>query len=169
MPSQPASRASAARRATRSSGDASIALLADVGGVQVGEHGDAEDLEAGAGAAGHRGAQGLGVVRVHGEEGGADRRRIARGALHRVLDVEQLHVEEDAFAGCRQLACEIEAAAHDELEADLVEGDGRPEPGHERARLLHRREVEGDDQAVARLNARQEEPPSSAVMGRAKR
>ena len=87
------------------------ALLAEVGGVQVGEHGDAEDLEAGAGAAGQRGAQGLGVVRVHGEERGAGRRRIAGGPLHRVLDVEQLHVEEDLFAGSRQLAREIEAAA----------------------------------------------------------
>src|SRR5204862_5114572 len=68
--------------------------------------------------------------------------------LHRVLDVEQLHVEEDLLAGPCQLAGEIEAARHDELEADLVDGDGGPQPRSERARPLDRGQIEGHDQPV---------------------
>ena len=112
------------------------ALLAQIGSVEVGEHGDAQDAEGRAGLAGHRGAQRLEVERMYGQERGADGGRIAGGALHRVLDVEQLHVQEHALAVAHQLAREIEAAAHGELEPDLVETDRVSELGDQRARLL---------------------------------
>ena len=47
-----------------------------------------------------------------------------------------------------QLARQIEAAGEQQLEPDLVEADRVAELGDEPLRLLDRRHVEGDDQAV---------------------
>src|SRR5690606_28566982 len=68
----------------------------------------------------------------------------------RVVDVEQLHVEEDVLvvvAG--QFAGEIEAAGEGELVANLVEGHGVAEIAHHRLGFLHRGHVEPDDEALA--------------------
>ena len=129
------------------------ALLAQIGGIEVGEDGDAQDLEVRAGLAGHRRAQRLEVVRVHGQERSAGFGGIAGRPLHGILDVEKLHVEEHAPLVARQLAREIETAAHGQLEADLVKPDRVAKRGDKSARLLDGWHIEGDDQPVARAHA----------------
>src|SRR5581483_12439965 len=125
------------------------ALLADVLGREAREHGHAQDLEARPGPACERGAHGAGVLRVDCEEGSACGSRAARRPLHRVVDVEELHVEEDALAAPCQLTRELKSPAHDELEADLVEGDGGAELFDQRPCRRHGRHIESHDQAVA--------------------
>ncbi len=103
-------------------------LLREVAGIEVGEHRDAQNLEARACLSGYGRTQGLAVHGVHREKGGAG----CGGGVHRprdrVLDVEQLHVEEDLLALAGQLARKVEAARQHQLETDLVEADGRAQP-----------------------------------------
>ena len=68
---------------------------------------------------------------------------------HRVVDVEQLHVEEDLDAVRGELAGEVEAAGEGQLVADLVEGDDAVEFAHHLLGLGARRHVEPDDQPLA--------------------
>ena len=131
------------------------ALLAQIARIEVGKHGDAEHLETGAGPARNCRAQRLAVLGVNGEERRSTRGGIADRTRHGVLDVEQLHVEEDAGTLSRQLTRELESARHHQLEADLVERHRRPQPRNERPRTLDRRYVERDDQPVARRDAGQ--------------
>ena len=72
----------------------------------------------------------------------------------RVVDVEQLHVEEDLRAAAGELAGEVEAAGEGELVADLVEGDDAVEVAHHRLGLAQRRHVEADDQPVSHACSR---------------
>ena len=97
----------------------------------------------------------LAVVAVHGEERGAGRGRAARRPLHRVADVEQLHVEEHLLALPGKLARQLEPPGHHQLEADLVEGRRRSETRDQCARVGNARHVERNDQAVSCAKVRQ--------------
>ncbi|MCY1249947.1 hypothetical protein D9M72_635300 [compost metagenome] len=68
---------------------------------------------------------------------------------HRVVDVEQFHVEEDLLAACRQIAGELEAAGKHQLVADLVEDHVVTKRGDDLFGLSDCRKVQADDQSVA--------------------
>ncbi len=67
---------------------------------------------------------------------------------YRVVDVEQLHVEEDLLALGGKLAGEFEPACEGQLVADLVERHCIAKFGDDLLGLGHRRHVEADDQPV---------------------
>ncbi len=70
-------------------------------------------------------------------------------ARDRVVDVEELHVEEDLAAiGC-EIPRQFEAAGKDQLVTDLEEAGFGPELADHRLRLGRGRHVEPDDQPVA--------------------
>ena len=71
--------------------------------------------------------------------------------LHGGLDVVHLEVEEDPLAPLAKLAHEREPGPDEELPADLVEGDEVAEPVDEPEGRVAAVEVEGDDQAIARV------------------
>src|SRR4029077_11162316 len=66
--------------------------------------------------------------------------------------------EKDAFAGVNQGGHIAKPAGISELIADLVERHRVAEPGHHGARVLDRRQIEGDDQALARLKRHRSVP-----------
>src|SRR5262245_46505870 len=68
-----------------------------------------------------------------------------------VADVVQLEVEEDALARAGEHAREVDPTRIGKLITDLVERDGFAEPCDQRLRLRNRRQVEGDDQPLVRI------------------
>ena len=103
-------------------------------------------------AAGDGSAHGL-RVGVHGQEGGAERRRRAHALRDRVADIVQLEVEKHLLAGRGEAGGERQTARIGELIADLVEADRIPEALDEPFGLRKGGKVEGDDEAVARGQA----------------
>jgi hypothetical protein len=73
---------------------------------------------------------------VHGEKSSAGFSRSTGCPLDRVLDVEQLHIEEHLLAFVNKLARQSETTVHDELKTDLVKGDSISELVHEGASVL---------------------------------
>jgi hypothetical protein len=90
---------------------------------------------------------------MHGEEASAELRHALHAFGHRVADVVQLQVEEDALARAHQLFGERQAAGISELIADLVDADGIAQPLHHRARGVDGGNIESQDQAVARIKS----------------
>ncbi|ENN89437.1 hypothetical protein RHSP_66376 [Rhizobium freirei PRF 81] len=68
---------------------------------------------------------------------------------HRVVDVEQLHVEEDLLAVGGKVACKLKAAGKGELIADLVVEDIVAERADHFFGLLKVWNIQSNDQAVA--------------------
>src|SRR5262249_17159775 len=94
-------------------------------------------------------------IGVDGGEVDAEPRETRDRAGHRRVNIEELHIEKDALPRRAQLLDQAEAAGKDELHADLVEGHFSAEGADDIARLGERGNVEGDDQAVARIARRQ--------------
>ena len=117
--------------------------------VVGGEHGHGENAQAGAASRGDRGLHGL-RIGVHGDEGRADAGDALHALFDGVADVVQLEVEEHLLAGADQRFRERHAAGEGELIADLVERDGIAEPLDEGSGRRNGRDIEGDDQPVAR-------------------
>ena len=65
-----------------------------------------------------------------------------------VVNVEELHVEEDLLAPSGKFAGEIEAACESQLVADLVEGNDAVQVLDHRLGLAKRRHVQPDDKPV---------------------
>ena len=116
--------------------------------VEAGQHGDGENAERpllGAGGFEDR------IVAVNGGERCPALRQLADGGADRLRHVEELEVDEDLLALVGQPVEELKiAACHEQLEANLVEGDRRAEPGDEVPRLVGAWDVEGEDQPVGR-------------------
>src|SRR6185436_9996164 len=86
---------------------------------------------------------------VHGEEGRAAAAEVGDRAPHRLGNVIELEVGEHLVAACGEPAQQLEiAVGGEQLQADLVEAHRIAQLLGERARLLRRGHVEGDDQAL---------------------
>src|SRR6185436_20815331 len=86
---------------------------------------------------------------VHGEEGRAAAAQVGDRAPHRLRNVVELEIGEHLVAARGEPAQQLEiAVGGKELEPDLVEAHRVAQLLGERARLLRRRHVEGDDQAL---------------------
>ena len=90
---------------------------------------------------------------MHRDEAHRPIAQAAHGAAHRLGDVVELEVEEELLAGAGQLVHQREVvAAHQQLEAELVEVHRIAERAHEPARVVGRGDVERCDQAFTRGN-----------------
>ena len=97
---------------------------------------------------------------MHGEEARAHARHAFDAARDRVADVVQLEIEEHLLAGADEFLREREPARKGELVADLVEHGGLAEPLDHRFRCGDGRQIERDDQALARINDHLSSRPS---------
>ena len=87
---------------------------------------------------------------MDGQESPAEARDLRRRPLDRVGDVMQLQIDEDLLARRSKPADERQSVAPVyELHADLVEGHGVADRGHEPFGRGGLRDIEGDDQPVA--------------------
>ena len=93
-------------------------------------------------------------IGVHGEEGRAQPGDALDALRDGVADVMQLHVEKNALAGAGKRLGHGEPAGESELIADLVEHDRIAESADHRLRLGDRRQIERNDQSLARLEHR---------------
>ena len=71
---------------------------------------------------------------------------------HRMADVVKFQIEKDALAGVNQGGHITKPAGISELIADLVERHRIAELCHHGLRRFDRRQIERDDQALARLH-----------------
>src|SRR5688572_8951231 len=86
---------------------------------------------------------------MHREERGAAAGEVAHRAAHGLRDVVELQVGKDLVSARGKPRDELEGAgAAEELEADLVEARGVAELLDQRARLLGRRHVQGNDEPL---------------------
>src|SRR6185437_5604498 len=126
----------------------------DVGIVHRGQHRDAKDDQLRAGGGPGRGAHAL-RVGMDGEHGGAGSRDRGGALFDRVVDIEQLEVEEHALSGRDQGFAERQSvAAIDELVADLEEVGGALERLDQPLGLCAGIHIEGDDQRSGHVSLR---------------
>ncbi|CCB67903.1 protein of unknown function [Hyphomicrobium sp. MC1] len=125
------------------------ALFFKVGLIEARQHRDGEQLQVRGATAFDGGFQRLGVVAVDGDEIDAQPGRRRDRALDGIADVEEFQIEENAFSFALQFLSKIETARKQQFQADLVEADGIAEAINKSARLIVRRQIEGDDELVS--------------------
>ncbi|EGE59005.1 hypothetical protein RHECNPAF_2530085 [Rhizobium etli CNPAF512] len=125
-----------------------VAGLGKILGIHRGQHRDAEQTEAGAGRGLHSRPHRLGisVQRQHRHAHPGD---VFDTRGDGVVDVEQLHVEKDLLAACREVTGEFQPAGKDQLIADLVEENIVTERGNQPFGLADRGNIQADDQPLA--------------------
>ena len=79
---------------------------------------------------------------------GAEAHERREAACHGVRDVVELEVEEDVLPLLLQPLHDVRADAVEELHADFVIRDGVAEGFHKTFHILHRVDVQSDNQAV---------------------
>ena len=87
---------------------------------------------------------------MHGEKAHPEPRHAFHALRHRVADVVELEIEKHALAGVGERLRIGKPAGKGELITDLVERHRIAELRHHCLRLIERRQVERDDQAIAR-------------------
>src|SRR5215472_2896050 len=90
-------------------------------------------------------------IRMHGEKGCTQSRNTLDALGDGCADVVQLEIEKDTLAGAHQRLGEWKTSGECQLIADLVERDGVAEAIDHCVGARDRREIEGEDQAIARI------------------
>src|SRR5690606_3280138 len=90
------------------------------------------------------------------EHGNAHLRDVFDAFCDGVVDIEELHVEEDFFLRRDKAFCEAETARENELIPDLVEGNSIAQLFDRLLRLSNSRHVEAHDQLIAQICRRHE-------------
>ena len=89
---------------------------------------------------------------MHGEKGRADLRDALDALAHGVADVVQLEIEKYLLADAISSRAKSRPAGKAELIADLVERHGIAEPRDQASAAADRRQIERNDQALARIS-----------------